>query len=149
MRVGDWGSAPFDLLLAIQVLPYLDDPKAFLHLSRTLLRPGGRIVISIDHPLRNCFFDAEMEELSPYPLRSYFDQKPLDWKFGMDMPMQAAHHPLGQWLTWVIEAGLHLREMLELPAPLEICEELWPEDSPLFPLREIPHTAIIVAEVPK
>lgn len=140
--------APFDLLLAIQALPYVDDPAALLRSASTLLRPGGRAIVSLDHPMRDCFFDTEMEELVPYPTRSYFDIEPLVWKFAPDLPMQSHHQPLGQWIAWVLEAGLTLERLIEAPAPQEMCDELWPEDSPLAPLRAIPHTAILVAHAP-
>jgi hypothetical protein len=47
-----------------------------------------------------------------------------------------------------VQAGFHLQQLVEAPAPLAICDELWPEDSPLAPLRAMPHTAIMVGEVP-
>lgn len=141
-------SARFDLVLAIQVLPYVADPAAMIRLARSFLRPGGKLVISIDHPLRNCFYDTELEELSPYPVRSYDDATPLRWNFAAGIPMQAHHRPLGEWLGWVVAAGLALQQLIEAPAPPEIRDELWPEDSPLAPLRNIPHTAIFVAQAP-
>ena len=139
---------PFDLVLAIQVLPYVEEPAALLHAIHALVRPGGRLVVSIDHPLRNCFFDAEMDEFTPYPARSYFDNDPIEWRFEPDVPMVAHHQPLGQWVEWLLEAGWQLRRLIEAPAPQTVCDELWPEDSPLSPLRMIPHTAILVAQVP-
>jgi SAM-dependent methyltransferase len=142
-------TARFDFVLAIQVLPYLDDPAAMIRLIRAFLRPGGKLVTSIDHPLRNCFYDTELEELSPYPVRSYDDERPLLWNFAAGMPMQAHHRPLGEWLGWVVAAGLELPQLIEAPAPPELCDELWPEDSPLAPLRHIPHTAIFVAQAPE
>jgi SAM-dependent methyltransferase len=148
LSLSAWQGESFDLLLATQVLPYVDDPAVMLRSGRKLLRPGGRIIVSIDHPLRNCFYDTEMEELSPYPVRSYNDQAPLLWNFEVGMPMQAHHQPLGQWMAWIVEAGLHLQQLIEALAPLELCNELWPEDSPLAPLRNIPHTAILVAQAP-
>ena len=141
------GSA-FDLVLAIQVLPYVEEPAALLQHIGALLRPGGRLIASIDHPLRNCFFDVEMDELSPYPARSYFNREPFLWNFAPDIPMVAHHQPLGQWIEWVVDAGLQLQRLVEVPAPLDVCDELWPDDSPLAPLRAIPHTAIFVAQAP-
>jgi SAM-dependent methyltransferase len=143
-----WQGVPFDLVLAIQVIPYLDDPAGFLRLAGGLLRPGGRLIVSIDHPIRDCFVDMELDELSPYPVRNYFDQEPLVWKFAEGIPMQAHHRPLGQWVAWIVGAGLQLQGVIEAPAPQEVCDELWPEDSPLSPLRAIPHTAILIGEVP-
>ncbi len=142
-------SAPFDLILAIHTLPYVDDPAAAVRAGRALLTPSGRMIVSIDHPLRNCFYDAETEELSPYPVRNYDNEAPLLWNFAAGLPMIMHHHPLGQWLAWIVEAGLRLQKVLELSALPEICNELWPEDSPLAPLRNIPHTAIMVAQAPK
>lgn len=148
LEVASWQVKPFDLLLAIQVLPYVNDPAALLRSASALLRPGGRAIVSLDHPMRDCFFDVEMEELVPYPARSYFDAEPVVWKFAPDLPMQSHHHPLGQWIAWVVDAGLQLQQLIEAPASPEICDDLWPEDSPLAPLRAIPHTAILVAQAP-
>lgn len=145
--LGEWNGKPFDLILAIQALPYVDDAVGMLRLARQCLRLGGRLIASIDHPIRNCFYDTEMAELSPYPVRSYDDEEPLLWNFGPGLPMQTHHRPLGQWIGWVIEAGFVLQQVIEAAAPLELQDELWPEDSPLAPLRAIPHTAILVANV--
>jgi SAM-dependent methyltransferase len=148
MALGDWQGRCFDLILAIQVLPYVEDPAALLRLGRALLRPGGRLVASIDHPLRNCFVDVEVDELCPYPVRSYFDRADLTWNFAEGIAMQAHHQPLGQWIAWIVDAGLSLQNLVEAPAPEHVCNELWPEDSPLAPLRAIPHTAVLVARAP-
>ena len=139
----------FDAVLAIQVLTYVDDPAAVLRWAAAHLRPGGRLVVSIDHPMRNCFYDVEMEELAPYPVRAYADESPLAWNFAAGMPMLMNHRPLGVWLGWIAAAGLGVQRLVEASAPPEICDELWPEDSPLAPLRNIPHTAIFVAELPR
>src|SRR4051812_2746815 len=66
----------FDLVLAIQLLSYADDPEAMLRRAAAMVRPGGALVVSIDHPVRNCFYDAELEELSPFPVRGYLDTTP-------------------------------------------------------------------------
>lgn len=139
----------FDRILAIQVLPYVDDPAAVLRLAAARLRPGGRMVVSIDHPVRNCFYDTEMEELISYPVRAYADESPLPWNFAAGMPMLMRHHPLGVWLGWMAAAGFVVQRLVEASAPREVCDELWPEDSPLAPLRNIPHTAIFVADLAK
>jgi hypothetical protein len=81
-------------------------------------------------------------------VRSYFDTQPLLWNFAAEVPMQALHQPLGQWIEWVLKAGLHLQQLIEAPVPQALAAELWPEDSPLYPLRTLPHTAIFVAHAP-
>lgn len=139
--------APFDLILATQVLPYVDDPLAALSHWHGLLRPGGRLVVSVDHPIHNCFYDAELDELSPFPVRRYDDMEPLTWYFGPDVPMRSHHRMMSGWIEWILAAGFSLSRVIEALAPDALQDELWPEDSPLAPLRNIPHTAIFVAQV--
>jgi hypothetical protein len=126
---------PFDLLLLIQLLPYLADPAALLYQGRALLRPGGLMVASFDHPVRDSFYDAEMEELNPYPVQSYHRASAFHWHFAADVPMRSFHRPLGDWIGLVVDAGFTLRKLVEAPAPA------------VAPLRLIPHTAIVVADL--
>jgi SAM-dependent methyltransferase len=149
-RAGDGDSittipAAFDLILAIQVLPYVSSPATLLKHAASKLTLGGRLIASFDHPIRNCFYDSDSAELAPFPIHGYFESEALSWYFDPGVPMQAHHFPLGQWVTWIREAGLTLEEMIEAPAPDAVCDELWPQDSPLAPLRNIPHSAILVA----
>lgn len=136
---------PFDLILTLQLLPYISMPDKLLSNAASLLKAGGKLVASFDHPFRNCFYDMDADDLSPFPTRAYFDEEPLSWHFEPDLPMQAHHFSLGRWIAWILQAGLILEKVIEAPAPLEICDELWPQDSPLAPIRLIPHTVILVA----
>jgi SAM-dependent methyltransferase len=141
--LGDEFRNIFDLVLAIQLLPYVDAPDGALRVAASCLRSGGTLVMSVDHPVRNCFYDAEMEELSPFPVRDYFDTTPVDWNFAEGVPMRTRHYPLHQWIDWALAAGLQIERLFEAPAPQEIAEELWPQDSALAPLHNIPHTLIM------
>jgi SAM-dependent methyltransferase len=141
--------SPFDLILAVQVLPYVDKPGQMLRASRQLLIPGGQLVVSFDHPFRNLFYDEEAAELGGFPVRRYDESSLLQWSFGDDLPMHSYHRPLGEWVALILAAGFHLNQLLEVCAPAELCDDLWPEDSPLAPLRLIPHTAILVAVRPE
>lgn len=87
-----WG-----LILAIHSLPYVQDLSAALTACRRLLAPDGRLVISLDHPLRDCFLDEDDGDLSAFPVRDYFDRSPVAWRFAADLPMQAAHLPISSW----------------------------------------------------
>jgi SAM-dependent methyltransferase len=140
--------AGFDLILAVHVLSYVDDLASCLAACARLLRPGGRMIISLDHPIRACFFDPNEHELVGYPARNYFDDTPLAWSFSSDIPMYSYYRPLAQWFSSLHEAELRVVKLLELPAVPELLDELWPEDSPLAPLRLLPHTAILVAALP-
>lgn len=83
--------------------------------------------------------------VAPPPTRDYFDATPLRWDFAAGVPMEAQHRPLGAWIGMVVAAGFAITQVTEAPAPRAICDELWPEDSPLAPLRNLPHTVILVA----
>jgi SAM-dependent methyltransferase len=135
----------WDLILAIHSLPYVQDLAAALAACRLLLAPSGRLVISLDHPIRDCFLDEEEGDLSGFPVRDYFDRSPVAWRFAADLPMQAAHLPVSDWYQSLHEANLGVIEMLEPPVPPDLRDGLWPLDSPLAPLRTLPHTLILVA----
>ena len=132
----------YDLILAIQVLPYVDDLPATLAACRAALAPAGRVVVSLDHPMRDCFYDAETEDLAGFPVRSYFDRAPLAWSFGAERPMQSRHLPLSAWLDHFTAAGFGLLRLVEPLTPPDLLDELWPDDGPLASLRAVPHTLI-------
>jgi SAM-dependent methyltransferase len=142
--VARYRGVDFDLILALQLLPYVADLHAVLMQCRAGLARHGRLVASFDHPLRTCFLDPEEDELMPYPVRSYATPTTLRWELA-GAAMRTRHLPLGGWLDALREAGLGLVRLLELAAPTEICDALWPEDSPLAPLRRIPQSVIVVA----
>ena len=134
----------YGLVLATQVLAYVGDLANALANCRKALGDAGRMVASVDHPLRACFMDAETDEPAGVPLRSYFDETPLTWRFDAGTVMQARHLSLGGWLGAFEDAGLRVRRVLEPSVPTELADELWPLDSALAPLRLIPHTVIFV-----
>lgn len=135
----------WDLILAIHSLPYVRELTAALTACRRLLAPNGRLVISLDHPIRDCFLDETDGDLSGFPVRDYFDRAPVAWRFAADLPMQTAHLPISDWFQSLHEVDFALTRMLEPPVPPAICDDLWPLDSPLAPLRTLPHTLILVA----
>lgn len=138
-------SPGFDLILAVHSLAYVQDIAATLAACRHLLRAAGRLVISLDHPLRDCFLDETDGDLSGFPIRDYFDPAPVAWRFAPDLPMQTHHRPLSEWFSLLRQAQLRIDTLLEPPLPPGLCDKLWPLDSPLAPLRAIPHTLIFIA----
>ena len=138
---GEWA-----LILSIFALQYVADLAPALAECARLLTPGGRLIISTEHPTRALFFDTEEDELSPTPVRSYFDQSPLVWRFGAtDVAMCSFHRTMGQWIDHLTNAGFTLERLLEPTPPMELLDDLWPEDSALAPLRDVPHSVIFVA----
>lgn len=134
----------FDLILATHVLPYVETlGPALANLGR-LLAPHGRLVASMDHPLWTAFYDDELDELSATPLRRYAEAGWMHWRFAADRPMRARHMPLGDWLDAFFAHGWELARLLEPETPREVAAALWPEDSLLGPLANVPQTVIFV-----
>ncbi len=144
-QVASLVTPPWDLILAIHTLPYMQEIGPVLSACSRLLARGGRLVISLDHPIRDCFLDETDGDLSGFPIRDYFDTTPVRWQFAEDTPMQAIHLPLSRWFSLLHEASLALTDMLEPPVPAAILDDLWPVDSALAPLRTLPHTLILIA----
>lgn len=108
----------FDCIVANFSLLYIDDMAACLAECARLLRPGGRLIFAQDHPIRACFWDAEMEEESVLPARSYFDDTPLEWTYtGTEIAMRSFHRTLAWWVNSLHEAGLRVTTLRELPQP--------------------------------
>lgn len=139
----------WDTVLSIYTFPYLAELPVCLAECYRVLRPGGLLIFSLDHPFRDCFFDAEDEELTLYPVRSYFDHAGMQWTFAdTGIPMETQHYTLAEWFTMLQETGFQLRRFLEPPPPTDLLDELWPADSPYAPLRNLPQTVIMIAEKP-
>lgn len=145
-----FSSADWDIIFSSHAFQYLADVAACLAECRRVLRPGGVLVFSLDHPFRDCFFDQEDAELTIYPSRNYFDRTPMRWLFGdTNVVMASYHHTLAEWLEMLDHAGFALRRMVEPPASEEMLDEIWPPDDALAALRNLPQTIIFVATTRK
>lgn len=144
--LGAFASESQEWVLSLYTLHYMANPTRCLREAWRLLQPGGRLLISLDHPFRDCFYDAEEQEETIYPARSYFDQTPMLWPLGdTGIQMHSYHRTTSEWLTRLRKAGFVLIDLLEPDLPDAILDELWPEDSPLGPRRNVPQTIIFVA----
>lgn len=147
--LGAFASAAWDVVFSAYAFQYLADmPRCLAECSR-VLRPGGRLVCSLDHPFRDCFFEEADDEMVIYAARSYFDRAPMHWRWNGTAdgePMQSYHHTIAQWIAMLTAAGFQLRRLLEPEPPQEMLDEIWPYDDPLAALRHIPQTIIFVAE---
>ncbi|WP_433802763.1 class I SAM-dependent methyltransferase [Actinomycetospora sp. CA-084318] len=113
----------FDLVVAGLVLHYLPDWTAVLAEVARVLRPGGRLVASVHHPLT----DVRIASLEPHGtyLESY--RVADTWRMaGEDVVVRFFHHPLGAMAAWVTGAGLVLTDLVE-PRPLPSMAERDPE----------------------
>ena len=111
-----------------------------------VLRPGGRWVFAVNHPIRWAFPD------DPGPdgltvTQSYFDRTPYLEVDGAGAATYVEHHrTLGDRVRDVVAAGLVLDDLVEPEWP-EGRERIWGQWSPLRG-RLFPGTAIFVTRRP-
>lgn len=140
-------SSVWDVVFSVYTLQYVVEIQQCLDECARLLKPGGRLVFSLDHPFRDCFHDDEEDAIAIFPVRSYYDNGPMHWTFGgSGVAMQSYHRSIAQWIEMSTAAGLRLTRLLEPEPPTEMLDEIWPVDGPLASMRMVPQTIIFVAE---
>jgi SAM-dependent methyltransferase len=94
-------------------LPFVADVEGALAEVARVLRPGGRFVASVNHPMRWPFPDSP----DPEDLRivsSYFDRRPYVETDDRGRTVYVEHHrTVGDWVRAVVGAGLVLDDLVE------------------------------------
>ncbi|PRH76772.1 SAM-dependent methyltransferase [Streptomyces solincola] len=135
----------FDLACsAYGAVPFVADPVRVFREVRRVLRPGGRWVFSVTHPIRWAFPD----EPGPEGLSvaaSYFDRTPYVEQDERGRAVYVEHHrTLGDRVRDVVAGGFRLVDLVEPEWPAWNGQE-WGGWSPLRG-NLIPGTAIFVCE---
>jgi SAM-dependent methyltransferase len=112
----------FDDVVASLVLHYLEDWGPTLAELRRVLRPGGRLIASVDHP-----FVAYMIK-DPRPDYFATTSYAFDWTLdGQSVPMRFWRRPLHAMTDAFATAGFRLAVISE-PQPDPAARELFPDD---------------------
>lgn len=138
-----FADASFDLVCsAYGALPFVADPRLVLREVHRVLRPGGRLVFSVTHPIRWAFPD----EPGPEGLTvsaSYFDRTPYVEQDEEGRAVYVEHHrTLGDRVRDVVSSGFRLVDLVEPEWPSWNTSE-WGGWSPLRGAL-LPGTAIFV-----
>jgi len=138
----------FDLVCsAYGAMPFVADAGGVLAEVARVLRPGGRFVFSVSHPIRWCFLDEPGEE-GLYAVSSYFDRRPYVEEDAQGRAVYVEHHrTVGDWVRLITGAGFHLTDLTE-PEWVVGNQQVWGGWSPLRG-DIIPGTAIFTATLPR
>ena len=135
----------FDIVFSVfGAIPFVEDSAALMKEIARVLRPGGRLIFSITHPMRWIFLD------DPGPagltaITSYFDQSGYVEEDEATGTLSDAeqHRTMGARISELIDASFQLDQLIEPEWPEELTET-WGQWSPLRG-QLFPGTAIFIA----
>lgn len=131
---------------AFGAVPFVAEPGRVMREVARVLRPGGRWVFAVNHPMRWAFSD----DPGPAGLtvqQSYFDRSPYVEVDASGAATYVEHHrTLGDRVRDVVAAGLVLEDLVEPEWP-QGHETVWGQWSPLRGAL-FPGTAIFVCRKP-
>lgn len=133
----------FDIVCsAYGAVPFVADSAAVMREAARVLKPGGRWVFSVSHPIRWSFPD-DPGEPGLTARDSYFDRRPYVEFDERGLATYAEHHrTLGDRVREIVAAGLRLVDVVEPEWPAGLTQ-VWGGWSPLRG-RVIPGTAVFV-----
>ncbi|MFJ9555379.1 class I SAM-dependent methyltransferase [Nocardiopsis sp. NPDC101807] len=143
-----FADASFDAVFSsFGAFPFVPSADDALGEAARVLRPGGRLVFSVTHPVRWSFPDDPGEEGFTVH-QSYFDRRAYVEEDDEGNAVYVEHHhTVGDWVRGIARAGLTLEDLVEPEWP-EGLDRVWGGWGPVRG-RMIPGTAIFSAARPK
>jgi SAM-dependent methyltransferase len=140
-------TAVFDIAFtAFGAVPFVADSGALMREVFRVVRPGGRWVFAVTHPMRWIFLD-DPGEGGLVAVHSYFDRRPYVESAPGGAPTYVEQHrTLGDRIRELVAAGFVLEDLIEPEWP-EGHTQIWGQWSPLRG-RLFPGTAIFVTARP-
>ncbi len=137
----------FDLAFtAFGAVPFIDDSAAVMREVFRVLKPGGRWVFAVTHPIRWIFLD-DPSDRGLIATHSYFDRRPYVEYDEDGVATYVEHHrTLGDRIRELVGAGFVFQDLIEPEWP-DGHEQIWGQWSPLRG-RIFPGTAIFSAVKP-
>lgn len=114
-----YGDDSFDVACASLVLHYLADWADSLTEIRRVLRPGGRLVASVNHPLLFALMERRYFGIEQYEDTHTFA--------GSEATLTMWHHTLDDISQAIARSGLRLVSLHEPPVAVDTPEDLLPE----------------------
>jgi SAM-dependent methyltransferase len=115
----------FDDVIASLVLHYLEDWTAPLAELRRVLTPGGRLIVSVDHPFAVSLMHREAGRKADYFATSNWT---AEWTMGGQTALMSFwHRPLHAMTDAFTAAGFRVAVVSE-PEPAPAARELFPDD---------------------
>jgi len=139
-----FADAAFDAAFsAFGGIPFVADSAGAMRQVFRVLRPGGRWVFSVTHPMRWIFPDLP-GAVGMTAIQSYFDRSPYVEVDSAGVPAYAEHHrTMGDRIRELVTAGFIIDDVLEPQWP-EGFDDSWGQWTPERG-RVFPGTAIFLA----
>ena len=122
----DLPPASFDLIYSSLVLHYLEDLSPVVTMIRNLLADGGRLVVSVEHPIftapRDPVWRTEADGTKAWPLTDYLAEgrRVTNW---ITAGVVKYHRTVASYVNLLVERGFRIRRIEEwAPSPKQIAE---------------------------